>query len=448
MNKTAFYRSSIVAVSICGLLITGCTNTAPLTETDSEQQQGKKAENLSPKEWLELNSFQLNSAEPGTDLKDIEPLRQMIGSASIVGLGEGNHGSREIYTMKHRFVEFLVMEMGFTTLVLEENWGNALKLDHYVLTGEGNPSKFLMPIFQTKEIVDMLEWMREYNADPENETKLRVVGMDVQNVSENVYDEISQYIKKYKPDLLPRVNNKMKELAEVTKDLETYSALPVAIQKKHQEQAKEITEILEQNKSSLNGQSKEFARIKQHAKVIEQFTGMYFNFSENPSDLFLKHDIAMFENAKWAHEQLGKTIVWGHNGHIAKNNMLQEVYPKLAGQYLLEHYGKEYVTIGTSFGKGEYNAFNIENKIVPATIQSNDPKTFNHTLDQVSKDQYFVDLRNATGLTQKWLEEERPFLIGFGSADPSKPNSITTSLGQAFDILIHIDTVSAGELVR
>ncbi|WP_409176385.1 erythromycin esterase family protein [Brevibacillus fortis] len=444
-----FYRSSIIAASICGLLLTGAHSTyaAPLTEMDSEQQ-GRKAKNLSPKEWLELKSFHLNSAEPGTDLEDIEPLREMIGSASIVGLGEASHGSREIFTMKHRFVEFLVMEMGFTTLVLEENWGNALQLDHYVLTGEGSPSEYLIPLFQTQEIVDMLEWMREYNADPENEEKLRVVGMDVQNVSENVYDEIRQYIKKYKPDLLPRVDKKMKELAEATKDLEAYTALPEAIQEKHHEQAKEITKILEQNKKRLNGQSKEFAKIKQHAKVIEQFTGMYFNFSENPSEVFLRHDIAMFENAKWAHEQLGKTIVWGHNGHIAKYNMLPDVYPKLAGQHLLDHYGKKYVTIGTSFGKGEFNAYNLEHKIVPVTIESNDPKTFNHTLDKVSKDQYFVDLRNATGLTKKWLKEERPFLNGFGSAHPSKPNIVTTSLGQSFDILIHIDTVSAGKLVR
>ncbi|MFG0213798.1 erythromycin esterase family protein [Brevibacillus porteri] len=444
-----FYRSSVVAVSICGLLLTGAhaTYAAPLTEMDSEQQQGKKAKNLSPKEWLELKSFLLNSAEPGTDLEDIEPLRDMIGSASIVGLGEANHGSREIFTMKHRIVEFLVMEMGFTTLVLEENWGNALELDHYVLTGEGNPSEYLMPLFQTQEIVDMLEWMREYNADPENEEKLRVVGMDVQNVSENVYDEIRQYIKEYKPDLLPRVDKKMKELAEVTKDLETYTSLPEAIQKKHHEQAKEITKILEQNKKRLNGQSEEFSKIKQHAKVIEQFTGMYFNFSENPSEVFLRHDIAMFENAKWAHEQLGKTIVWGHNGHIAKSNIVPDVYPKLAGQHLLDHYGKKYVTIGTSFGKGDFNAYNSENKIVPVTIESND-KTSNHTLDQVSKDQYFVDLRTATGLTKKWLDEERPFLNGFGSANPNKPNLVTTALGQTFDILIHIDTVSAGELVR
>ncbi|QDS36986.1 erythromycin esterase family protein [Brevibacillus brevis] len=444
-----FYKSSIAAVSICSLLLTGAhaTYAAPLTETDSEHQQGKKAKNLSPKEWLELKSFLLNSAEPGTDLEDIEPLRDMIGSASIVGLGEANHGSREIFTMKHRIVEFLVMEMGFTTLVLEENWGNALELDHYVLTGEGNPSEYLMPLFQTQEIVDMLEWMREYNADPENEEKLRVVGMDVQNVSENVYDEIRQYIKEYKPDLLPRVDKKMKELAEVTKDLETYTSLPEAIQKKHHEQAKEITKILEQNKKRLNGQSEEFSKIKQHAKVIEQFTGMYFNFSENPSEVFLRHDIAMFENAKWAHEQLGKTIVWGHNGHIAKSNIVPDVYPKLAGQHLLDHYGKKYVTIGTSFGKGDFNAYNSENKIVPVTIESND-KTSNHTLDQVSKDQYFVDLRTATGLTKKWLDEERPFLNGFGSANPNKPNLVTAALGQTFDILIHIDTVSAGKLVR
>ena len=44
----------------------------------------------------------------------------MVGSASIVGLGEATHGAHEVFTMKNRIVNYLVSEKGFTNLVLEE----------------------------------------------------------------------------------------------------------------------------------------------------------------------------------------------------------------------------------------------------------------------------------------------------------------------------------------
>ncbi len=96
-----------------------------------------------------------------------------------------------------------------------------------------------------------------------------------------------------------------------------------ALRKKKKEKyisdAKQISALLEENKSYLNGKSKEFAWIKQNARIIEQFTTMLTSPPDKPSDLYLKHDIAMYENVKWTEEHLGKTIVWGHNGHVSKN---------------------------------------------------------------------------------------------------------------------------------
>ena len=43
----------------------------------------------------------------------------MVGSASIVGLGEATHGLMKFYD-ENRIVNYLVSEKGFTNLVLEE----------------------------------------------------------------------------------------------------------------------------------------------------------------------------------------------------------------------------------------------------------------------------------------------------------------------------------------
>ena len=92
----------------------------------------------------------------------------MIGNAQYVGLGENTHGSSEIFTMKFRLVKYLVTEMGFTNFAMEEDWGNGLKLNEYIQTGKGNPREFLKLLYPTDEIIAMIEWMKDYNADPSN----------------------------------------------------------------------------------------------------------------------------------------------------------------------------------------------------------------------------------------------------------------------------------------
>lgn len=336
--------------------------------------------------WLEAHAKPLKTTNPTASLNDLKPLKDMVGSASIVGLGEATHGAHEVFTMKHRIVKYLVSEKGFTNLVLEEGWDRALELDRYVLTGKGNPSQHLTPVFKTKEMLDLLDWIRQYNANPKHKSKVRIIGMDIQSVNENVYNNITEYIKANNSKLLPRVEEQIKGLIPVTKDMNTFESLTKEEKEKYVLDAKQISALLEENKSYLNGKSKEFAWIKQNARIIEQFTTMLATPPDKPADFYLKHDIAMYENAKWTEEHLGKTIVWGHNGHISKTNMLPFIYPKVAGQHLAEYYGKRYVSIGTSVYEGQYNVKNSNGEFGPyGTLKLDDLNSYNYIFGQVKK---------------------------------------------------------------
>ncbi|WP_433947846.1 erythromycin esterase family protein [Bacillus tropicus] len=398
-------------------------------------------------EWLEMHAKPLKTTNPNAPFNDLKPLKNMVGSASIVGLGEATHGAHEVFTMKHRIVNYLVSEKGFTNLVLEEGWDRALELDRYVLTGKGNPSQHLSPIFKTKEMLDLLDWIRQYNANPKHKSKVRIIGMDIQSVNENVYNNIIEYIKRTNSKLVPRVEEKIKGLIPVTKDMNTFESLPKEEKEKYISDAKQISALLEENKSYLNGKSKEFAWIKQNARIIEQFTTMLASPPDKPSDLYLKHDIAMCENVKWTEEHLGKTIVWGHNGHVSKTNMIPFVYPKVAGQYLAEYYGKRYVSIGTSVYEGQYNVKNSDGKFGSyGILKSDDPNSYNYIFGQVKKDQFFIDLRKANGVTKTWLNEQHPIFAGIATEGPDIPKTVDISLGKAFDILVQIQKVSPSQL--
>ncbi|MFS0836871.1 erythromycin esterase family protein [Paenibacillus sp. 1P03SA] len=425
--------------------LVGCTQANPKTEVPVTA--ASPANQVA--QWLEANAKSLKSTDPAAAFDDLKPLNDMVGSASIVGLGEATHGAHEVFTMKQRIVNYLVSEKGFTNLVLEEGWDRALELDRYVLTGEGNPSEHLTTPFNTQEIVNLLDWIRDYNADPKHKTKVRVIGMDMQSVKENVYKKILDYVKRNHSELVPALEEKIKGLIPVTKDLETFSSLTQEEKDKYVSDAKRISALLEENKSDLNGESKEFAWIKQSARIIEQFTGMLASPPDNPSEFYLKHDIGMYENARWTEEHAGKTIVWAHNGHISKTNMIPFVYPKVAGEHLAEYYGERYVSIGTSVYEGQYNVYNSNDEFGPyGTLNLDDPNSYNHVFGQVKKDQFFVDLRKADEAAKTWLNEKHPIYLGVIKEAPDRPKTFDIPLGKTFDILVQIQKVSPSQLRR
>ena len=62
-------------------------------------------------DWLAEHAVPFATVEAGHGFADLEPLKEMIGDARVVGLGEGTHGTREHFQLKHRLVEYLATEL-------------------------------------------------------------------------------------------------------------------------------------------------------------------------------------------------------------------------------------------------------------------------------------------------------------------------------------------------
>lgn len=61
----------------------------------------------------------LASPDPGTiDNDDLEPLREVVGNARLVGLGETAHYSAEMTQLRDRITRLLVTELGFSALAV------------------------------------------------------------------------------------------------------------------------------------------------------------------------------------------------------------------------------------------------------------------------------------------------------------------------------------------
>lgn len=177
--------SILIALPLLGLVAAGpriqdATTAPPPAVELNEQEQAVV-------DWLKEAATPLETAEAGNGLEDMQPIRELVGEARLVSLGESTHGTREIFQMKHRMLEFLVTEMGFTLFGIEASMPDCIAINEYVLTGQGNVRSAVAGqgfwTWNTDEVVEMVEWMRAYNADPANagKPKLKFYGYDMQN---------------------------------------------------------------------------------------------------------------------------------------------------------------------------------------------------------------------------------------------------------------------------
>ncbi len=127
---------------------------------------------------LREHTIAIDTVQAGSGFEDLQPLKSILEGKRIVALGEATHGTREFFQMKHRMLEFLVREMGYEHFGMETSAETAQVINDYIAGGSGNPREVLYWPWGTVEVMDMLDWMRTYNADPRTTRKITFHGID------------------------------------------------------------------------------------------------------------------------------------------------------------------------------------------------------------------------------------------------------------------------------
>ena len=124
----------------------------------------------------------LDGIDPQLPLSDLEPLRQIVGPATVVGLGESIHTSGGFYLAKHRLFRYLVEKLGFRAFAMEVNWDGAAAMSAYVANCQGAPEDAMggfFGVWQSTEVRDLMGWMCEWNtAHPRD--RITFFGFDIQ----------------------------------------------------------------------------------------------------------------------------------------------------------------------------------------------------------------------------------------------------------------------------
>ncbi|MCP3168266.1 erythromycin esterase family protein [Myxococcus qinghaiensis] len=350
--------------------------------------------------WVKQSLVPLATVEAGHGFADLQPLKQVLGGARVVALGEATHGTREFFQLKHRMLEFLATEMGFTVFAIEASFGDSLALNEYVLTGKGDPAKGLAGLgfwtWDTEEVLALIRWMRAYNADPSHPRKLKFYGVDMQGTAASAR-ALVDFFEQEDPAFHQRLLGPMAPFLDEKKGPEARSV----------ETGKQLAGLVAEVDARLRRlpvrKRSENARAlaARHARVLGQLAEVVVApLSSN--DL---RDRAMAENARWVLEHEGpeaRMVLWAHNGHVGTSDRGGSLS---MGQHLREALGSRMYVFGFVFNQGSFQAVHLPSEpneprrgVIPHTVPPAEIGWLDGTLARAQVSAFALDLR---GLPQE-----------------------------------------------
>jgi len=414
--------------------------------------------------WIVDHAVPLASLEPGTGTADLQPLRTAFASARVVGIGEGTHGTREFFTLRHRLMEFLATNLSFRAFAFEFPYGEGRLLDQYVKTGEGSPADVLARVYCTpwnhQEMLDTIEWMRRHNEGRAEGQQLGFHGVDIHDGDSSLLvDAVLAYVAEVAPDKHAVYASHLDRFRYPS----MYHVLSFHdVDGVVRDGLQWVVDDLEANASSYEAAaaSAEHDEILHQAELLLQRATLYAVSAVNGIEGNLLRDEYIAQNVLWLLNDPGsggKVAFSGHNYHVGRFRNLsttigvQAVQLTSVGWRLSRRMGSGYVVLGTTTKNGKVAIFpfpgGTRDQVSVMKVPRIDYDGHATLLRASGISEFILDLRLAeesepgTG----WMLEEDPFLhIGTAyHADLRHIFRIFTPLVPCFDLIAYIETTSA-----
>lgn len=378
--------------------------------------------------WLDEHAVRIRSIDADDeDFSDLEPLRQLIGDARLVHLGEISHTAGGGFAAKVRLIKFLHQRMGFDVLAWESGLYDTWRMDQN-LASEMPVKEASDGVFsfwnESEEGFAVFEYARRTWATAR---PLRMAGFDIQfsgtfsrselpvdllaffsTADVDVPEEHREALTAYRAYNDEPDEDRRKELSQgalaAVEHLETlltehrdrlriaHSPRDIGLRERFLNQ---FREQLERN-------------IRGHIPASEDFPA--FLRSWNNRDWHMAHNLI------WLAEELypdRKIIVWAHNGHIfnvyyqMEWGRLEHTQdgpdgPRPMGTMVRAHFGDDSYTIAMVVSGGQEGGPQGWVQDVPLP---KDPDSFERLCAELGEPYLFVDFRQARDEEDHWLNQ-------------------------------------------
>ena len=404
------------------------------------------------REQLLQHSYPLASVSDGTNFADLQPLKEILRDVRILGLGESTHGTREFFQLKHRITRFMVEEMGYRIFSIEAGVMPCKNINDYIVYGKGDRAAALASqgywTWDTEEVTEMIEWMRQHNLHCAQGDECRWLGYDIKplpDAAATVYR------------LLQRVDSAI--YAKAQEIIESILNLPFPYHGDTPPTTDGIIWLLGWIKAHEISLSE--ALGQESLQLLFTACRMIYQFMDNMvvrpmsnegRNYHMAENIALIMNSLPADARI---VVWAHNAHISTD----PGWPSI-GSIMRRRYGSQYFPCALTFTRGSFQSRlmkaddpNYFGALQEFTVGEPRPGTWENELAAIRSGDYFLNLRGATAADpalKQWAAELRPsFMAGGGyipdldaAALQEHDDASRFSLSASFDGIFHIENTT------
>lgn len=393
-------------------------------------------------QWLRDNAHVLRTDD---DFSDLEPLRDIVGDARVVAVGESTHRIHEFYQVRHRLTRFLVKELGFTAFVMESGFPEGLRGEITYHMGE------------CAEMRDHLTWLRDNG--------IHFYGMDVSDSAASarpaveaslafLADADPAYAEVVRGRLLPLFDYLPADrtgLAWAAPALHAYLALDASHRNEITARISELTERIGAQRVVYSAAtSPERVDVAYRCAATARHTDAFLQAMAAAPDRTYAganiRDAAMAENVEWILGREDKIVVAAANGHVQRWPFSIPGLTSgmtMLGEHLAASLGERMVVIASAFGGGTLFLHRAlpdgppgHTETFTQELDVLDPDSLDAVLATAGLPHYLLDLRT--------VPKRGPVADAFAAATTIMTGLQPTPVDPlaAFDAVVYVDRVT------
>lgn len=129
-------------------------------------------------QWINENAVSL--AENHSSDTTFSFLDSELKENTILGLGEASHGTHEFYTQKAHIIQYLITNSNYKLIGFELTQAYLKPINDYIQNGNGDLKGLMkdLMLYNTQEIFELFQWLKEYNQKQTASKKVVLFGFD------------------------------------------------------------------------------------------------------------------------------------------------------------------------------------------------------------------------------------------------------------------------------
>lgn len=336
-------------------------------------------------DWITQEAIPFALDTPALFNAAIDKMIATLGDpVELLGFGEALHGSEELLLLRNRLFQRLVEAHGYSAIAVESSFPRGYLVNEYV-TGRGptayaavQEAGFSHGFGRLAANRELIEWMRDFNADPGHPVKLHFYGFD--GPTEMMRTDSPRQLLDFVLDYLTTLDNtggqayrtRIDPLLGEDAAWENPAAMMDPTQAIGQSPAanalrlatEDLIAALQVRRPELVAQSDEsrYLEAVHYATVARQLLNYHAGLArvsnKRVADLLGMRDALMADNLTYmvARERgRGKVLAFAHNTHLQYGPAQWQLGPDLlvwwpAGAHLHELFGGRYAVIGSAVG--------------------------------------------------------------------------------------------------